>query len=98
MKLLAFFFVAALASVAVALNDSPSQITGNNVGDLVSVDVKAKAKIDSSIDVNIINVLLKLINEQRIKVGGGDGINLPDLPNLRTTTPSLMPTFPVNEN
>jgi hypothetical protein len=90
MKFLAFFLIATLAAVLVSA-DSPSQITGNNVGDLVSVDINAKANIDNNVDVGIFNVLLKFLSRSNVQVGGGDGINLPNFPPLN---PPEWPVLP----
>jgi hypothetical protein len=99
MKLLAVFLIAA---IALASAQGPSKISSNNVGDIVNVDVNARANINNTVDATIVNVLLRFLNAQLISVGGGgNGGNddeqppqwpqwpqwPPNLPNLPTPPP-----------
>lgn len=89
MKLLVIFLIAA---VALASAQGPSKIHSNNVGDIVNVDVKARAKIDNQVDATIVGVLIRFLNWQAIQLNrdndsnNDDGPpqwpNLPNLPNL----------------
>lgn len=66
MKLVAVFLLALIA-VCIA-DDGPSKIDSNNVGDIVNVGVKAKAKIDNNIDATLISFLLRSLNRQLLSV------------------------------
>lgn len=88
MKLLAVFLFALVAFVSA---QGPSKISSNNVGDIINVDVNAKAKINNQVDATMINVLLRFLNAQLISVDrdGDDNDDpiwrppqLPQLPQL----------------
>lgn len=74
MKLVAILLLAFIAAAysAPAGFDGPVSISDNNVGDIVSIGVNANAAITSKIDQNIVNVIVALLNQQAIAVGGGD--------------------------
>ena len=54
----------AVLSTILAANASPVSISGNNVGDIVTVGVSANAVLSSNVELNIITALLALINQQ----------------------------------
>lgn len=96
MKFLAVLVIAFVAFAAA--QDGPTKISSNNVGDIVTVDVKAKASIDNKIDATIISILLKYLNAQGLFVNTGDdyngnGPNWPNLPNL--PSPPQLPDLPL---
>lgn len=90
MKFIAVFLIAFV--VFVSAEDGPTKISDNNVGDIINVGIKANAKIDNKIDATLIQVLLDVLNKQKIQIGGGNGNDYPNFPNL----PQLpqLPEFP----
>lgn len=99
MKLLVAFLI---ATVVVVSAQGPSKISSNNVGDIVTVDVNAKANISNNVDATMINILLRFLNAQLISVGGGGNGNgggnddPPQWPNWPQWPPNLpdLPTPP----
>jgi hypothetical protein len=87
MKVTAILLLAFVALVA-AGDDGPTKISDNNMGDIITVGVQAKAKIDNKIDATMIKVLLEFLNKQKISVGRGGGGDYPNYP------PIDIPTFP----
>lgn len=69
MKFVAITILAFIAAVCA----SPVSISDNNVGDIVSVLVNAKADISNEINQDIINVLLAYLNQQAIVIAPGRG-------------------------
>ena len=69
-------FVFALLLVVLAINciagqdESPIQVTGNNVGDIITVGISANAVLSSNANLNMINAILGLLNQQAIVVAG----------------------------
>jgi hypothetical protein len=53
-----------LAAAAVLIEANPISVSNNNVGDIVTVGVNANAQLSSSIETNLVTVLLGLINQQ----------------------------------
>lgn len=96
MKLLAVLIISVVAFVSA---QGPSKISSNNVGDIINVDVNAKAKIDNNIDATVVNVLLRFLNAQLISLnrdgdnnGNDDGPpNWPGVPTLPPNLPTLPP-------
>ncbi|KAG5683796.1 hypothetical protein PVAND_013060 [Polypedilum vanderplanki] len=68
MKFVAIYLIAFIAAVSSA----PTQITDNNVGDIISVGVNADLNIKNQIDATYINLLLKYLNEQKFLVNSND--------------------------
>lgn len=72
MKFLAFAFIAFSCLVLISADDSsPVEISNNNVGDIVTLNLNANAVVSSKIDQNILSVLLGLLNQQAAVVGTG---------------------------
>lgn len=88
-----FLAVLLLAVALVSADDGPTKISSNNVGDIVTVGVKAKADISNKIDATIIGVLLKYLNAQGIFVNTGDDDYYPNYPNL-----PQIPNLPLPRN
>lgn len=65
MKVLFIALFAALAFVMVA---AQTKIDGNNVGDIVTVDVHAQADISNNINQDIISIIIALINQQNAEI------------------------------
>lgn len=65
MKVLFIALFAALAFVMVA---AQTKIDGNNVGDIVTVDVNAQADISNNISQDIISIIIALINQQNAEI------------------------------
>lgn len=70
MKFAAIFLLACIAAV----NAAPTSVSGNNVGNLVNVDVSGNLDVDNTQNISIINVLAGLLSQQVVVVapGGGD--------------------------
>jgi len=69
MKIIAIVFLAFVAAV----NCSPVQVSGNNMGDIVTVGVNANMELHNEIDQEIVNVIVALLNQQAIGVINGGG-------------------------
>ena len=74
------FTIICIFALIVAISAGPTKISSNNVGDIVSVGVKADLNIDSKIDATLVKVLAQLFNDQQIKLklpgqGGASGLN-----------------------
>lgn len=80
---LLFAFVAAAVAGPVSISD-------NNIGDIVTVGVKANLEVSNQIEQNIISVIVALLNQQVgvVRVPG-DGPSAPNLPNLPKLSPEL---------
>lgn len=102
MKYVAITLVICVASVFA----NPILISGNKIGDIVTVRANANAVLSSSIDQNVISGILGLINQQAAVVGRVNGladtqddtptsdIHVPSLPNLPIAiTPELIEKF-----
>jgi hypothetical protein len=90
MKFAAVFLLAFVAC-AVA---GPVKIADNNVGDIVTVGIKASAKLSNEVDQSIVNVIGAYLNSQKIKVGrsgGSDNSEKPgnEIPDLKITDEML---------
>ena len=63
-------FVFALLLVVLAITfisgQDAVQISGNNVGDIITVGIKADAVLSSNANLNMINAILGLINKQAL--------------------------------
>lgn len=55
--------IVVLALITVVSCD-PVQISDNNVGDIITVGINAKADISNNVDVDIVNVIVALLNQQ----------------------------------
>lgn len=56
--LITFFAVIACASAA------PSQITNNNVGDIVTVGIKGSIDYSNQVDITVVNFIWRMLNQQ----------------------------------
>lgn len=63
---LIFCIVAALAQEE---SVGPVSITGNNIGDIVTVGVNANAVVSSNTELNILTILAALLNQQLLVAG-----------------------------
>lgn len=71
MKLL---IVSVMALIAYA-SANPVQVSDNNVGDIITVGVNAKLAIDSTVNQDIVSVLVLLLNREITDIDiGGSGI------------------------
>lgn len=57
-----FITIVVLALIAVVSCD-PIQISDNNVGDIITVGISAKADISYNVDLDIVNVIVALLNQ-----------------------------------
>lgn len=61
-------FAAALIAIFVAVSPAPASISGNNIGDVINVGVNAHLKVNSTVNQDIVSVIVALLNQQRIGV------------------------------
>lgn len=72
MKFLGFLIVAIFALVMVTAEDAGGLvITHNNIGDIVTINASANAVVSSTIEQNVLSVLLGLLNQQAAVVATG---------------------------
>ncbi|CAG9805079.1 unnamed protein product [Chironomus riparius] len=74
MKFLGFAIVLIFCIAAALAQDEPAasgplSITGNNIGDIVTVGVNANAVVSSNTELNILTMLAALLNQQLAVVG-----------------------------
>lgn len=75
---------------AITIHSAPINISENNIGDIVNVNVDAEANIRSEINVNIISIILNWINTEIGFVRFEDGQPVPpNLPWLNTENEAL---------
>lgn len=60
------FIIAAAFALIVAVAAAPTSITGNNIGDIVTVGINADLKLNNTINQDIVAVLFALLNQQAI--------------------------------
>lgn len=65
MKIAAIFL---LAFIATAIADSPTQISSNNIGDIVTVGVNANLSVSNEQNLNIISIIAAILNQQALIV------------------------------
>ncbi|CRL04160.1 CLUMA_CG017271, isoform A [Clunio marinus] len=78
------FLISLLALIAVA-SAGPAKVADNNVGDIVTVGVNVEAKVKSEINQDIVNIIVALLNDQEIRLGGG-----PSLPRRSGFSPEMI--------
>lgn len=61
-------FAAVSFAVFAVIAGAPASISGNNIGDVINVGVNANLKLNSTLNQDIVNVIVALINDQRIGV------------------------------
>lgn len=66
MKYFAILFVMIFTLLAISAEKEvgPIQLSHNNIGDIVNVDLTANAVVSSNIEQNILGVILGLLNQQ----------------------------------
>ncbi|CAO1437066.1 unnamed protein product [Diamesa tonsa] len=85
MKFLAIVVIALIAAVSSA----PTQITDNNVGDIITIGINADLNLSNNVDVDIVNVIVGLINQQAA-IDDDSSVAVPLLPATKTITPELL--------
>lgn len=58
-----YLAVITLVCLIASISSAPSQITNNNVGDIVTVGVRADVDVSSQVDVTLINIMAKLLSQ-----------------------------------
>lgn len=79
MKFAAAFILFACFA-AVLCEDGAMQISGNNVGDIITIGVNANAVLSNNMEQNIINVLLAALNQQVAAIASSDAAADADVP------------------
>lgn len=69
-----FPLILILCLVALAQSEVPVQVSGNNVGDIVTVGVNANAVLSNNMEANILTVLAAILNQQAVLNGGDNPI------------------------
>lgn len=73
MKFLAFVLIALFSlTLFQGQTADPISISGNNVGDIVTVNAQANAVVTSNIEQNIVSIILGLLNQQAAVVAAGE--------------------------
>lgn len=79
---------------------APSQITNNNVGDIINVGVHGQIDYNSQVDVTLINIILGFLNSQSgVVVAPADEVEqiksavIPDQPQVPSLTPEIIESF-----
>lgn len=75
MKLIIVLLLACI--VAALAQEGPIQLTHNNVGDIINIDVNADMVMSNNVESNIINLLAALINQQAAVVGNPEMLPQP---------------------
>ncbi|CAG9801736.1 unnamed protein product [Chironomus riparius] len=52
-----------LSCLIASISSAPTQISDNNVGDIVNVGVRADVNVSSQVDVTLINIMAKLLSQ-----------------------------------
>lgn len=78
--LVVVFCIIACTFVA-AQDDSPMKVSGNNIGNIVNLNVDASAVVSSNVEANIVQVLAAYLRQQAAIVG-----DLPNLPGVAAET------------
>lgn len=87
MELLVYFYKSSLvatmnflllifASLAVGVCSAPMQVSDNNIGDIITLGVKADLNLTNQIDATKFDFLAQFRNLQNVALGGGGGRNL----------------------
>lgn len=85
-----FVAITLLAFVAVAIA-GPVKVADNNIGNIVTVGVNANAVLDNHVEQNIISIIVALLNQQVLAVGGNDGqVPAEHLPTDFKITPEMI--------
>lgn len=70
------FLILAISVIGI-IHAAPTDISENNLGDIVNVNVDAEATITNEVDVTLINILLKWINLELSRVRFENGQPVP---------------------
>lgn len=68
-------FVLLIFVLAVGVYSAPTDISDNNMGDIITVGVKADLDLNNQIDATVIDFLAQFAQLQNIGIGGGGGRN-----------------------
>ena len=58
-----FLAVITLSCLIASISSAPTQISENNIGDVVNVGVHANVDVSSQVDVTLINIMAKLLSQ-----------------------------------
>lgn len=88
MKFVAIVVIALIAAVSSA----PTQITDNNVGDIITVGINANLNLSNQVDMDIVNVIVGLINQQAAvgSLNEAETVAVPFVPSTKTISPELL--------
>lgn len=76
-----FIAITLLAFVATACA-APTSISDNNIGDIITVGIKADVKLKNEVNTDIMNVLLAYLNQQAVILAPGQIPEFPERPEL----------------
>lgn len=76
-----FIAVALLAFIAAA-SAAPTSISDNNIGDIITVGIKADVKLKNEVNTDIINVILAYLNQQAVVLAPGQIPEFPERPEV----------------
>lgn len=85
-----FLAVITLCCLIASISAAPTQITDNNVGDIVNVGIRADVDVSSQVDVTLINIMAKLLSQNLINVNlpGNQPIDPTEIPIETTLAPN----------
>lgn len=78
MKFTALTILALVAAVYTA----PTSISDNNIGDIITVGIKANVSLQNEVNQSIVNVLLAYLNQQAIVLAPGQIPEFPERPEI----------------
>jgi len=96
-----FLAVITLSCLIASISAAPTQITDNNIGDIVNVGVRANVDVSSQVDVTLINIMAKLLSQNLINVNLPQPIDPTEVPIETTLAPietTLNPFHPAIQN
>ena len=65
------FLLLIFASLAVGVFSAPMQISDNNIGDIITLGVKADLNLTNQIDATKMDLMAQFRNLQNVGIGGG---------------------------
>lgn len=75
MKVVTFLLILAIS--VIAIYSAPTDISENNVGDIVNVNVNAEANISRSVNASLLQIVLRFLNLERRNVAVENGRPVP---------------------
>lgn len=97
------FAVTVFICLIATISGAPTQISDNNVGDIITVGVHAGIDINSEVDVTLINIIAALLNQNLAVIAPGNEpanqpnsdihSQQPEQPRIPKITPEMIEKF-----